>query len=892
NNGNTLWAANGRVICNEVNDQRIPRMITDQTGGAIIVWSDERSGDFDIYAQRVDNNGNTLWAANGRVICSKANDQGVPLLIADQAGGAIIVWPDKRSGDSDIYAQRVDNNGNTLWATNGRVICNEANDQIYPGIIADPAGGAIIVWQDKRTGDSDIYAQRVDNNGNTLWTANGCIICNEANDQIYPDIIADQAGGAIITWNDKRDGNYDIYGQRVDNNGNTLWADNGRIIYNSNNTTMWLVSNLVADQSGGAIIVWQDNPNGDYNIYGQRMDGSGHALWAANGCVICCAVNDQTSPQLIEDAAGGAIITWQDKRLDAAFGDIYAQRIDKNSSLLWGNGLLICNAIYAQFGCRLISNQAGGAILVWIDQRDLMTSYNIYCQKLIRPCPVINNINPPHAPWGKITKNVTFTGHFFQDDRGEVSYLKLTRTSEADIPALNLNITSSTALTCDFDLSSAELGNWFIAAYDSTGNTVSTSAMTFTVFTPQMQELEWISVTSNQLYTGSQDNLVGQINCTASGYDFLQSWKVQNMGTAAAGTDISSLFLWYQPNGGSSGITFDPHLAQKLDCCSAIPGEKIWQLALQHEIYDGDALYITADLSGGAQVGNTLRFLLPPGNASFLYGNTLPSHALVALIEQTIMPSTSLHLDLVSLSSVNVTRSQNGVNLARIRMINVSGKSLVIKSLLMTLVDKSGNKLDLPSVFKTLWILGSNSILATLSHSSSGQITFNFAPPITLSPQGQALLELRGNIQAAPSTAQFKIGFWDGQCVNNNELLAMSAAGNVFPLLTHPVNIRKSTLAAVFSNYPNPFQVKKEKTRISYYLKSQACVKIGVLSLTGELVKVIEDGEKIIGVHETEWDGRNQNGHWVISGIYLLRIQLRYADGTKEQRISKIAVVK
>lgn len=82
-----------------------------RTGGMILVWIDARNGSdkegaYDIYAQRVSSAGAPQWTANGVPVCTAANDQNYPVLVSDGAGGAIITWQDLRNGGSDIYAQR------------------------------------------------------------------------------------------------------------------------------------------------------------------------------------------------------------------------------------------------------------------------------------------------------------------------------------------------------------------------------------------------------------------------------------------------------------------------------------------------------------------------------------------------------------------------------------------------------------------------------------------------------------------------------------------------------------------------------------------------------------------------------------------------------------------
>jgi len=53
-----VWPADGRGLCLATGDQQWPQAAPDGTGGAIVVWTDYRSGsDGDVYAQRVQGDG-------------------------------------------------------------------------------------------------------------------------------------------------------------------------------------------------------------------------------------------------------------------------------------------------------------------------------------------------------------------------------------------------------------------------------------------------------------------------------------------------------------------------------------------------------------------------------------------------------------------------------------------------------------------------------------------------------------------------------------------------------------------------------------------------------------------------------------------------------------------
>jgi hypothetical protein len=101
-----------------------------------------------------------------------------------------------------------------------------------------------------------------------------------------------------------------------------------------------LVPKSIPDGSGGAIIAWADFRSGPSNgdIYAQRMSASGSVLWTLNGVAVTTAANNQLNLDLVSDGAGGAIIVWRDARNGIFNNDIYAQRINASGSLLLAGG--------------------------------------------------------------------------------------------------------------------------------------------------------------------------------------------------------------------------------------------------------------------------------------------------------------------------------------------------------------------------------------------------------------------------------------------------------------------------------------------------------------------------------------------------------------------------
>ena len=376
--GVVQWAPNGVPLCDVAGYQYSLQIDSDGAGGAIVAWEDYRTEDYDIYAQRVDASGGVQWLPGGVSLCTAAGNQDFPRIAPDGNGGAIIEWADFGGENGDIYAQRIGAGGAVQWAVNGVVLVTATADQYDPRVASDGAGGAIVAWYDSRGGDADVYAQRLNALGTVQWATDGVPLCTATSYQVFHVITSDGAGGAIVAWQDSRDGNNDIYAQRVDASGSVQWVSDGVAL--STAAGDQALPRITADGAGGAIIVWTDYGGSSANIYAQRVNASGALQWAPGGVALCTAAGDQSNPEIVSDAAGGAIIAWYDYR--DGMGDIYAQRVNASGAVEWvPDGIPICAATERQSNPKITSDGAGGAIVAWNDARGL-SDLDIFAQRV------------------------------------------------------------------------------------------------------------------------------------------------------------------------------------------------------------------------------------------------------------------------------------------------------------------------------------------------------------------------------------------------------------------------------------------------------------------------------------------------------------------------------
>ena len=94
---------------------------------------------------------------------------------------------------------------------------------------------------------------------------------------------------------------------------------------------------------------------------------------------------------------------------------------------------------------------------------------------------------------------------------------------------------------------------------------------------------------------------------------------------------------------------------------------------------------------------------------------------------------------------------------------------------------------------------------------------------------------------------------------------------------------------ALLANYPNPFN---PETWIPYQLAHASDVQIGIYAINGTLVRTLDLGHQGAGIYQQRtraayWDGRNQLGEPVASGVYFYRLTAGDFTATRKMLIRK-----
>lgn len=379
--GNIQWAYNGIAVCGYADSQTDPLLVTDGAGGAVIVWRDYRVPTYQIFAQRVDLDGVLQWNADGVLITTVEELFSEFEVVPDGDGGVITTWGDdwgdEVGANGKLFIQRTDQNGLLSWGANGVAVCTTLTYMSSPKMVSDGTGGAVVSWGDGRAGAGGIYAQRYDSSGEAKWAEDGVPICTPTGGILA--MTTDGSGGAVISWAGI-DGV--IYAQRVNSNGSVQWTVNGVAVGN------WVGSSanlcMAPDGAGGAVLAWEDASRGwgQEDIYAQRVLGNGSIGWEVGGVPACTLMTSQVDPNICTDGSGGAIVTWRDYR---SYQEIYSQRIDSDGvTQCEPDGYVVTPGPWTHAWHQSASDGAGGAFVTWRDKRG--GEKDIYATRISNAC--------------------------------------------------------------------------------------------------------------------------------------------------------------------------------------------------------------------------------------------------------------------------------------------------------------------------------------------------------------------------------------------------------------------------------------------------------------------------------------------------------------------------
>lgn len=349
--GSISYAANGVAIGTATRDQEAVTICADGNGGAFVAWEDSRASQTvtrpDIWMNRLTRAGAQWGGTAGRVMINQPNQQRRPRLIDDGQGGCVLVFETTQGIPPGIWAARINTQGAILWGTYGAIVfrgIGQANVARNASVARD-GNKFLIAFEVTSLSSSgqDIMAQKMGLDSMKDWSSAAEITGEWPGDQINPRITGDDSSGVIVVFEDLTGDlapnfyNYDISAVRMTQNGINRFPKYEDGFAYVSHVTRGQRGHEIVKSDDGFIAVWNDGRTntGDSSIYAQRMTRQMRRQWpnaqSQWGMPIAPSTQYDAKQVVLVPRTNGAIALWSDKRNGNY--DIYAQLIFKDGTL-------------------------------------------------------------------------------------------------------------------------------------------------------------------------------------------------------------------------------------------------------------------------------------------------------------------------------------------------------------------------------------------------------------------------------------------------------------------------------------------------------------------------------------------------------------------------------
>jgi hypothetical protein len=306
-----------------------------------------------------------------------------PALAVDGAGRLFVAWEDFRRGTWDIFVARSDDGGLSFGPN---VLVNDAPsdpdfDNGGPALAMGPAGELYTAWTDGRGGFSsgwNIRVARSDNGGTSFRPSVRADDGPGASDQVAPALAADPEGHLYLAWQDNREGDQDVFFSKSTNKGGS-WSAGLRVNQAElpEDRIDQLGPALALGPGGRVFVAWSDNREGvlqEHIHVARSLDAGTSFRRSVRADRAVGDVLELRLPAIAADAAGNLVVTWQDGRdFSQNDLDIYAARSpDGGISFQPDTRVDDSGATRSvQDSPAVALDAAGNTLVAWTDSRNL-----------------------------------------------------------------------------------------------------------------------------------------------------------------------------------------------------------------------------------------------------------------------------------------------------------------------------------------------------------------------------------------------------------------------------------------------------------------------------------------------------------------------------------------
>ncbi|MEO0216645.1 MAG: FlgD immunoglobulin-like domain containing protein, partial [candidate division WOR-3 bacterium] len=810
----------------------------------------------------------------------------------------LVVWEDYRNGSSPmIYGARVAQDGTVL--DNAGIFISPGTPGAQRPSVAFDGTNYLVVWQDSRSGSTDIYGARVTTSGVLLDTL-GIPISVLLGRQEDASVAFDGTN-YLVVWSDDRDSPWpDIYGARVTTDGVVLDPQGIPI----STATEWQALPSVSFGGTNYLVVWDDCRNeNDWNIYGARVTTDGVVL-DPQGIPISTAVQLQHSTSVAFDGTN-YLVVWEDER-SGTYSDIYGARVSQNGTVLDPQGIPISTASNYEWNPSVVFNGTN-YLVVWQEMHS-SSFWDLYGARVTTSGVVLE---PQGIPISTVSKDQVIPSVAFDGTNHLVVWMdeRISSAPNWDIYGARVNqngtvldpqgILISIAVNYQWNPSIAFDGTNYLVVWEDSrsgssidlyGARVTTGGVVLDPAAMPISTAVYDQALPSVVFGGTNYLVVWE-DYRNGPYADLYGARVTTGGVVLdpAGIPISTA-VYHQ---SSPSVAFDGtnYLVVWEDMRSGFPSIYGARVATNGTVLDPTGIFIATDTlpvcdldypsvafdgTNYLVIWQKLHNLAP---VRFdIYGARVTTNGTLldsSWLPISVNPICSECFSSVAFDGVNylvVWADDRGgyfdIYGARVAtdgtVLDPSGipistayytqnfPSIAFDGVNYLVVWEDDRNLGIPDIYGALV---SPSGVVIDSFSLSTQLNYRYRPAVAHGAGNQFLTTYAGFIDY----------------INSHPANTMRIWGNLYQY----IGVREDFAISnseflLFKIEPNPFH---SSARIRYGIKSSSDVSLKVYNIAGQCVRNLVNAKQSAGMYEFNWDGKDDNNQWVSNGVYFCRIE-------------------
>ncbi|MCK9451061.1 MAG: T9SS type A sorting domain-containing protein [Bacteroidales bacterium] len=197
-------------------------MINDGNDGFYISWHEDRAYTnlYKAYVQHIDQNGNAMFEENGQIISFNTTmNHFYPQLAKPENDPHIYVLWNLVNMDQNqwgLAGQKISPTGDLKWGDNGKTLIPLSTKALQPHKGLQHGEDIILIYEDYFNSiETSLKAMRLDANGDFVWENESVFISSVQSTKIHLDISDWHQNQWVMSWEDERGGNPDIYVQNL-----------------------------------------------------------------------------------------------------------------------------------------------------------------------------------------------------------------------------------------------------------------------------------------------------------------------------------------------------------------------------------------------------------------------------------------------------------------------------------------------------------------------------------------------------------------------------------------------------------------------------------------------------------------------------------------------------